>query len=122
MARSILLIFLVAFSASAGAQALTYNYFQGSYGSVDLDDSAVGQLDRVSGLALDQRGQHRNFVERGLDVAKRDFGLRSIYGDQHDDGALTASKERLIIREGRQVGSCFARGLGFARSASCRNP
>lgn len=39
MARSILLIILAMFSASAAAQGLSYNYVQGSYGRVDLDDS-----------------------------------------------------------------------------------
>jgi len=41
MARSILWIVLVTFSASAGARGLSYNYFQGSYGRIDLDDSSL---------------------------------------------------------------------------------
>lgn len=41
MLRSILLIILVAFSASVGAQGLNYNYVQGSYGRVDLDDVGI---------------------------------------------------------------------------------
>ena len=37
MVRSIVLMLLVAFSASVSAQGLSYNYVQGSYGRVDLD-------------------------------------------------------------------------------------
>ena len=37
MLRSVLLMFLVAFSVSVNAQGVNYNYVQGSYGRVDLD-------------------------------------------------------------------------------------
>ena len=41
MARSILLIFLVVFSASVGAQALSYDYLQASYGTASIDDPVL---------------------------------------------------------------------------------
>jgi hypothetical protein len=37
MLRSVLITLAVAFSASASAQGVNYNYVQGSYGQVDLD-------------------------------------------------------------------------------------
>jgi len=37
MLRSVIIIALVAFSATVSAQGLNYNYVQGSYGRVDLD-------------------------------------------------------------------------------------
>jgi hypothetical protein len=44
MSRSVFLILLLAFSATAGAQGFGYNYIQGSYGSVDVD-TGVGNVD-----------------------------------------------------------------------------
>ena len=41
MLRSVLVVILVAFSASVSAQGSNYNYLQGSYGRVDLDDSVL---------------------------------------------------------------------------------
>ena len=41
MLRSALLILLLAFSATAGAQGFGYNYLQASYGAVSFDDSIV---------------------------------------------------------------------------------
>ena len=75
MVRSILLTILIAFSASAGAQALSYNYFQGSYGRVDLDDSsfsAEGEGFGVSGsIAINE-----NFNIAGeYQTADMDFGV-----------------------------------------------
>lgn len=41
MLRSVLMVILIACSATAAAQGTNYNYVQGSYGRVDLDDSVV---------------------------------------------------------------------------------
>ena len=41
MIRSVLLIALFAFSATAGAQGIGYNYLQGSYGTASIDDPLV---------------------------------------------------------------------------------
>lgn len=41
MIRSVLLIALFAFSATAGAQGIGYNYLQGSYGTASIDDSVI---------------------------------------------------------------------------------
>ena len=41
MVRSVLLIVLFAFSATAGAEGLGYNYLQGSYGTASIDDSVI---------------------------------------------------------------------------------
>jgi hypothetical protein len=52
MARSILLIVLLVFSATAAAQELSYNYVQGAYGSVDLDDSSFSSDGDGLGIGL----------------------------------------------------------------------
>ncbi len=75
MARSILLIVLVVFSAVAGAQGLSYNYFQGSYGSVDLDDSsfsADGDGLGISGSMVINENFH---VTGEYQTADMDFGV-----------------------------------------------
>ena len=41
MIRSVLLIALFAFSATAGAQGIGYNYLQASYGTANIDDSVI---------------------------------------------------------------------------------
>lgn len=41
MIRSVLLIALFAFSATAGAQGIGYNYLQASYGTASIDDSVI---------------------------------------------------------------------------------
>jgi hypothetical protein len=75
MARSILWIVLVTFSASAGAQGLSYNYFQVSYGRVDLDDrsfSADGDGFGVGGSMV----INENFHFAGeYQTADMDFGV-----------------------------------------------
>ena len=75
MARSFLFILLAVISATAGAQGLSYNYFQGSYGSIDLDDSVIdtdGTGFGISGsLALNE-----NFHVTGeYQTADMDFGI-----------------------------------------------
>ena len=75
MARSILWIILVTFSASAAAQGLSYNYFQGSYGRVDLDDSsfsADGDGFGVSGSMVINENFH---VAGEYQTADMDFGV-----------------------------------------------
>lgn len=41
MLRSVLVVILIAFSTSVSAQGTNFNYLQGSYGRVDLDDSVL---------------------------------------------------------------------------------
>ena len=41
MIRSVLLIALFAFSATAGAQGIGYNYLQASYGTASIDDPVI---------------------------------------------------------------------------------
>ena len=75
MARSILLIFLVVFSASVGAQGLSYDYLQGSYGRVDLDDSsfsADGDGFGISGSIAFNENFH---VSGEYQTAEMDFGV-----------------------------------------------
>jgi opacity protein-like surface antigen len=75
MVRSIVLVVLLAFSASAGAQALSYNYIQGSYGRVDLDDSsfsADGEGLGVSGSIAISGDFH---ITGEYQTADMDFGV-----------------------------------------------
>lgn len=74
MARSILWIVLVTFSASAGAQALSYNYVQGSYGWVRLNDgssNADGDGLGISGSAVLNETFH---VSGEYQTANMEFG------------------------------------------------
>ncbi len=75
MVRSIILMVLVAFSASAGAQALSYNYIQGSYGRVDLDGSsfnADGEGLGISGSIAINEDFH---ITGEYQTADMDFGV-----------------------------------------------
>ncbi len=75
MARSILLIVLALFSAAAGAQGLSYNYVQGAWGRVDLDDSSFS----ADGDGLGIGGSlviNENFHVTGeYQTADMDFGV-----------------------------------------------
>jgi hypothetical protein len=75
MSRSVLLIFLLAFSATAGAQGFAYNYLQASYGAVSFDDSIVD----VDGDGLGISGSygfHPDFYLTGeYQTADMDFGV-----------------------------------------------
>ena len=75
MARSILLIFLVVFSASVGAQALSYDYVQGSYGSIDLDDSVFDVDGTGFGISGSIRINENFHVTGEYQTADMDFGV-----------------------------------------------
>ncbi len=75
MSRSVLLILLLAFSATAGAQGFGYNYLQASYGAVSFDDSIVD----VDGDGLGISGSygfHPDFyLAAEYQTADMDFGV-----------------------------------------------
>jgi hypothetical protein len=75
MSRSVLLILLLALSATAGAQGFAYNYLQVSYGAVSFDDSIVD----VDGDGLGISGSygfHPDFYFAGdYQTADMDFGV-----------------------------------------------
>ena len=75
MSRSVLLILLLAFSATAGAQGFGYNYLQASYGAVSVDDS-VFDVDG-NGLGISgSYGFHPDFYIAGeYQTADMDFGV-----------------------------------------------
>jgi hypothetical protein len=75
MARSILLIFLAVFSASVGAQGLSYDYVQGSYGSVDLDDSVIDVDGTGFGISGSMRLSENFHVTGEYQTADMDFGI-----------------------------------------------
>lgn len=75
MARSILLIFLVVFSASVGAQGLSYDYVQGSYGSIDLDDSVIDVDGTGFGISGSMRINENFHVTGEYQTADMDFGI-----------------------------------------------
>jgi hypothetical protein len=75
MLRSAILIFLLAFAVTAGAQEFGYNYLQASYGTVSFDDSIVD----VDGDGLGISGSygfHPDFYVAGeYQTADMDFGV-----------------------------------------------
>ncbi len=75
MLRSALLIFLLAFAATASAQEFGYNYLQASYGAVSFDDSVID----VDGDGLGISGSygfHPEFYLAGeYQTADMDFGV-----------------------------------------------
>lgn len=75
MARSILLIFLAVLSASVGAQGLSYDYAQGSYGSVDLDDSVIDVDGTGFGISGSMRINENFYVTGEYQTADMDFGV-----------------------------------------------
>lgn len=75
MARSILLIFLVVFSASVGAQGLSYDYVQGSYGSIDLDDSVIDVDGTGFGISGSMRLNENFHITGEYQTADMDFGI-----------------------------------------------
>lgn len=77
MARSILLIFLVVFSASVGAQGqgLSYDYVQGSYGSIDLDDSSIDVDGTGFGISGSVRINENFHITGEYQTADMDFGI-----------------------------------------------
>jgi len=75
MARSILLIFLAVFSASVGAQGLSYDYVQGSYGSVDLDDSVIDVDGTGFGISGSMRLNENFHITGEYQTADMDFGV-----------------------------------------------
>ena len=75
MARSILLIFLVVFSASVGAQGLSYDYVQGSYGSVDLDDSVIDADGTGFGISGSMRLNENFHITGEYQTADLDSGV-----------------------------------------------
>ena len=75
MMRSVFIVLLAAFSASVSAQGVNYNYIQGSYGRVDLDDSVID----VDGDGFGISGSfavNENFHVFGeYQTADMDFGI-----------------------------------------------
>ena len=86
MKRFALILFLVHFSAAATAQqgGLSYNYLQGSFGQVDVDDAGIdvdGDGLGISGLfAIDQNfhlfGEYQTAdLDFGVDLNTWEFGV-----------------------------------------------
>ena len=75
MARSILCIILAVFSTSAAAQGLSYNYFQGSYGRVDLDDSSFSADGDGFGISGSYAFNEDFHLSGEYQTAETDFGV-----------------------------------------------
>jgi hypothetical protein len=75
MARSILLIVLLVFSATAAAQELSYNYVQGAYGSVDLDDSSFSSDGDGLGIGGSMIINENFHITGEYQTADMDFGV-----------------------------------------------
>ncbi|MGI9260745.1 MAG: outer membrane beta-barrel protein [Woeseiaceae bacterium] len=75
MLRSVLMVILVAFSATVGAQGTNFNYVQGSYGRVDLDDSALDVDGDGLGVSASLEIDENFHVFGEYQTADIDFGV-----------------------------------------------
>jgi len=75
MLRSVLMVILFAFSASVGAQGTNFNYVQGSYGRVDLDDAVVDVDGDGLGVSASLEIDENFHVFGEYQTADIDFGV-----------------------------------------------
>jgi opacity protein-like surface antigen len=113
MARSIVLIFLVVFSASVGAQGLSYDYVQGSYGSIDLDDSAIDADGTGFGISGSMRLNENFHITGEYQTADMDFGVDLSLFEAHLGYNTNISQNLdLIARIGYLRADIDASGIG----------
>jgi hypothetical protein len=75
MLRSVLVIILVAFSASVSAQGVSYDYVQGSYGRVDLDGVGLDVDGNGLGIAASFEVADNFHIFGEYQTADLDFGV-----------------------------------------------
>ncbi len=75
MLRSVFMVILIAFSASVSAQGTKFNFVQGSYGRVDLDDSLVDVDGDGLGVSASLEIDENFHVFGEYQTADIDFGV-----------------------------------------------
>ena len=89
---------------------------------MDLDDDAVGEGYRLSGIGLNGLGEHGYGLEQALRVALDGPRLPPVCGDDHDRGALARGEEPSPINEAGEEHCGQGEDEGLARAAPADEP